>query len=115
MSVPQVSDFCSVSAPEGAQDPDWVESAQTVAHLRSGQPGRHAASLISTEHMARLSIGWRPPSPRQVAVQCYLIGFLRPSLWVQWGMWRGVACTLGMICSVERSVLRKLKSLEDFV
>ena len=118
MPVLQVSDLCSVSAPEAAQDPDWVESAQTVAHLRSGQPGRHAASLISTEHMARLSIGWRPPSPRQVAVQDYLnalIEILRPGLGVQWGG-GGVACTSRLMTSVEMSRVEDVKEiLEDLI
>ena len=67
VSILQVSELCSGSAPAPADDADWVECAATVALLRAVPGGKHAALLLATEHMTRLSVGWRPPSTRQVA------------------------------------------------
>ena len=58
----QVTDMCSAPEPGPLRPPDWAESAATVAALRRG---KHYALLIATEHMARLSVGWRPPTARQ--------------------------------------------------
>ncbi|BDA40884.1 probable neuroblastoma-amplified sequence at N-terminal half [Coccomyxa sp. Obi] len=49
--------------PQIAREPDWVESAETCQQLQeSGDYGM----LIATEHMARLFLGWRPPTAHQV-------------------------------------------------
>ena len=55
------------AAPEPGplRPPDWAESADAVAALRAG---KQYALLIATEHMTRLSVGWRPPTARQASV-----------------------------------------------
>ncbi len=55
------------SAPEPSplRPADWSESAEAVAALRAG---KQYSLMIATEHMSRLSIGWRPPTRRQASV-----------------------------------------------
>lgn len=45
-----------------ASEPDWVESREVCQEL---QEAGEYAMLISTEHMAQLFIGWRPPTAHQ--------------------------------------------------
>ena len=45
------------------REPDWVESERVCLELR--EAGQYGA-LIATEHMARLFVGWHPPSSHQV-------------------------------------------------
>ena len=42
---------------------DTAETSKGVTALRAG---KQYALLIATEHMTRLSVGWRPPTARQV-------------------------------------------------
>ena len=62
---------CVPGVQEGSEPPaveteqDWVESEATCQQLQeAGQYGM----LIATEHMARLYLGWRPPTAVQVTV-----------------------------------------------
>ena len=55
----------SSAEPQLPREPDWVESEATCAEMRAA--GQYGA-LIATEHMARLFLGWRPPSGHQVPV-----------------------------------------------
>ena len=48
--------------PQLPREADWVESGEMCRELQeSGEYGM----LVSTEHMARIFIGWRPPAPHQ--------------------------------------------------
>ena len=58
----QVTDMSSAPEPSPLRPPDQAESAAAVAELRAG---KEYALLIATEHMTRLSVGWRPPTARQ--------------------------------------------------
>jgi hypothetical protein len=51
--------------PQLLREADWVESAEMCRDLQeSGEYGM----LISTEHMARTFIGWRPPTAHQACL-----------------------------------------------
>ncbi len=54
-----------MNAPE-----DWVESTETVAALRAAQ---QTGALMATERLALLSMGWQPPSMRQVCCILYIL------------------------------------------
>lgn len=50
-------------APQLPSAPDWVECQEVCEELQAaGEYGM----LMATEHMARLYLGWRPPTTRQV-------------------------------------------------
>ena len=59
---------------------DMAECSEVVAQLRAG---RQYALLIATEHMTRLSVGWRPPTARQVRHQ------IRQSVGAVYSLWTG--------------------------
>jgi hypothetical protein len=54
----------SLEAPQLSRDADRVESFEVCKELQGF--GKYGL-LISTEHMSKLYIGWRPPSPSQVS------------------------------------------------
>jgi hypothetical protein len=62
---PLLRDIAALGQPPApARRADWAESEATCAALR--RRGEHAA-LLATEPMARLNLGWAPPSARQLA------------------------------------------------
>lgn len=57
--------------------PDTLETEETVSYVaESGDLG----SLLATEHVARLYIGWRPPSSAQVREMLFQQFLLHPPL-----------------------------------
>jgi hypothetical protein len=59
----QVADMSVAPEPTPSRPPDKAETSEVVTALRTG---KQYALLIATEHMTRLSVGWRPPTARQV-------------------------------------------------
>ena len=54
----------SAAAPALARAADWVETVEVCSELQElGEYGL----LVATEHLAKLYIGWRPPSAQQVS------------------------------------------------
>ncbi|KAK9916721.1 hypothetical protein WJX75_006244 [Coccomyxa subellipsoidea] len=61
--LPKAAREDGLEPPQLLREADWVESAEMCRDLQeSGEYGM----LISTEHMARTFIGWRPPTAHQV-------------------------------------------------
>ncbi|EIE26521.1 hypothetical protein COCSUDRAFT_64531 [Coccomyxa subellipsoidea C-169] len=60
--MPHAAREGGLEPPQLPREADWVESGEMCRELQeSGEYGM----LISTEHMARIFIGWRPPAPHQ--------------------------------------------------
>ena len=63
-SVSQADDTDRQAEPVLNAPKDWVESQETAAALKAEQ---ELGALLGTERMALLSMGWQPPSTRQVS------------------------------------------------
>ena len=63
-SVPQADDTDRQAELVLIAPKDWVESQETAAALKAEE---ELGALLATERMALLSMGWRPPSTRQVS------------------------------------------------
>jgi hypothetical protein len=61
--VGQALENATADPPPLSREPDWVESEATAAALRAS--GEHGL-MMATEAMAKIAMGWHPPSKRQV-------------------------------------------------
>ena len=83
--------------PSPLRPPDLAESAEAVAALRAG---KQYALLIATEHMTRLSVGWRPPTDRQARLHS------------DWGL--PVGC-MRNLCGIPRFCAATLTSMSILI